>query len=159
VDAKWTRALNVPLEVMGTRVMAETDLYAPLPYRVRDALRRGDLTFDQFAILAYLTGAADHRSHEITVTVGSLADGLQWPHSDDKLRRDLKAVKDGGWIDYEVRERQRRPYVIRLTGALRRPSTVATAARDTPPMRQSTDALRQSATSPFVIPEAVSTPS
>jgi hypothetical protein len=139
--------------------MPETDIYATLPYRVHDALRRGDLSFEQFGILAYLTGAADYRSHEVTVTVGSLADGLQWPHSDDKLRRDLKAVKDGGWIDYEVRERQRRPYVIRVTGALRRTSSVATAAPDAPPVRQSTDAVRQSASSQSVIPEPVSSPS
>jgi hypothetical protein len=41
-----------------------------------------------------------------------------WPKSDDTLRRVLQALQSKGWIEFDVRQGQRRPYGIRLTGLL-----------------------------------------
>ncbi|HEY8777918.1 MAG TPA: hypothetical protein VIM23_03140 [Gaiellaceae bacterium] len=119
------------------------DLFAQLPLRLHEAVRRGELTFHQFGLVAYLVGAADYRTGELATTVAALADAIQWGRSDDTLRRDLQALKAAGWIDYSVQERQRRPYILKLVGALRDGTASATAASNDPSMRQTASPVRQ----------------
>lgn len=131
------------------RAQAEEDLWAKWPLRVTEALVSGDLTFDQHGIAAFLCAQADYRKHTFIATLSTIADGLQWRGSDDKLRRDLAVLRENGWIDYTVTERQRKPYLIRLTGLLvtshAEATAAATAAPAPPPVRQSTVGPRQSA--------------
>jgi len=126
------------------RDQADEDLWAKWPLRASEALVCGDLTFDQHGILAFLCAQADYRKHTFIGKLSAIADGLQWRGSDDKLRRDLAALREGGWIDYTVTERQRKPYLIRLKDLLVESHTEATAAPAPRPMRQSLVAPRQS---------------
>lgn len=103
---------------------SSVDRFAQVPYRVRDALKRRDLTFEEFGLLVYLITAADFQTREVVVTVRGVMEETGWRVSDDTVRRALAALKAAGWIDYDVHERQRGPYVICLTGAC----TGATAA-------------------------------
>jgi hypothetical protein len=48
--------------------------------------------------------------------VTSLAQRLVWEKHERTLKRALANLRDGGWIEYDVRAGQRRPYVVVLTG-------------------------------------------
>lgn len=100
------------------------ELFARVPFRVHAALRRGDLTLAGFAIVAFLA-EEDFSDGEAVYTLRALIDALQWPWSADTLWRELRRLRSGGWIEFESKPGQRRPYVFRLTAAAR----VADASR------------------------------
>jgi hypothetical protein len=88
---------------------------------VADALEAGAITFSQFAILCFLECRANHSGElecpEISVTLRELTDRCEWPWSIEKLRLDLHALKDAGWVSYEVSQGKRTKYRIRLEKA------------------------------------------
>jgi hypothetical protein len=107
------------------------DLFGRVPLRFFDALNRGEITFRQFAIGCALAIECFPRG-EAAHTVRALRDRLGYASSADSLREDLVALKPD-WIDFEVKERQRAPYVFRLTGL----AIASTAAGTEPRPRQS----------------------
>jgi hypothetical protein len=92
------------------------DLFGPVPLRFLDALHRWEVTYDQFALGAYLCAECYRHNGESIQTTMGLKNACQYPKSPDSLRHDLRALRTAGWIDYEMEERQRRPFTIRLTG-------------------------------------------
>lgn len=120
------------------------DLYAQVPQRVREALLLGDLSFVQLGIAVFLCLAADYRTRTYTGTLRTISDALQWERGLDKLGRDLAALRDDNWIDFEVSQGQRKPYVIRLTGLLVEGTSASTSAADPPSRAEVTSAQRKS---------------
>jgi len=116
----------------GNAPAGSVDLFAQVPKRVTKALLLGDLTFDQFGVAAFLCLAADYRTDTFTGTLGTIKDALQWGRSRDKLGRDLDALKARGWINFDVQQGQRKPYVIRLTGLLPEPTSATTSPATSP---------------------------
>lgn len=102
------------------------------PRRLLDALRAHRLTDTQGGLAMFLCGRADYTTGTYVGTLRMIIDEFNWKHGDDKLRRDLALLKREGWIDFDVRERQRKPWEIRLTGLLVRPSAASTAASTAP---------------------------
>jgi hypothetical protein len=99
--------------------------YFMVPHRVKEAQRHGVLTFDQFALVCRLCAAensqsvARKESHNGCVVVGSiskLAADIGWKR--DKTTRDLQALRDLGYLTFEVTQGKRGPLEIVLTGAL-----------------------------------------
>ena len=88
-----------------------------VPQRVLEAVKARDLRFRAFALLMFILGAVDFRSGRLTVTLRALADGCGWDLSLDWLRKTLGELRAQGWIDYESRPGQQRPYVITLRAA------------------------------------------
>lgn len=110
------------------------DFFGRVPLRFQEALRRGEISFEQFGIGAFLavecfmsaTGAA-------TYTLTGLREALAYRKQRDALRRNLEALRPA-WIEFDVRERQRKAITFRLTGlAVESP----TAASDDLSMPQS----------------------
>src|SRR5687768_11908791 len=99
--------------------MTLTDRFGAVPLRLLWALERGDVGLDEFAVGAYLVCKVDHETRELAVTVTSLAESLSWQKTERALKRALANLREGGWVTYDVRPGQRRPYVIRLTGLRR----------------------------------------
>lgn len=95
------------------------DLYVQVPRRFYDALARGEITGRQFRLGCHLAGAVHWKTGEVSLTLRALADGCDWTWSEDTLLRDLRALRPA-WIEFEVGQGQRRPYVFRLTGLRRR---------------------------------------
>lgn len=89
---------------------------------------RGELTFPQFALCAYLVLAKDDRD-EVATTLSGLAEAIGWPQSLDSLLRAAQALRNAGWLDYESKTGQRKPYVIRLTGLLVETSDTTSATK------------------------------
>jgi hypothetical protein len=95
--------------------MSTSDRFGALLLRFLWALERGNVGLDEFAVGAYLVCAADHETRELAATVTSLAERLSWAKHERTLKRALANLREGDWIDYDVRT-GRRPYVITLTG-------------------------------------------
>lgn len=93
---------------------AADDTWAKLPHEAGVAVERGELTLRQLALLAYLRLKADHRAHEVTCTLSVLAEQCHWSHSTSLLSKELTILRRGGWVHYESRPGQRRPYIIHL---------------------------------------------
>jgi len=91
--------------------------FAAIPYRATEALQRRDISFDGWGVLAYLIASANHKTEQWVGMRARLQDELGWEKSDDTLRRVLRALRDDGWIELDVAERQRKPLVITLTAA------------------------------------------
>jgi hypothetical protein len=119
-----------------------TDHFGAIPLRAHDALRRGDISFQAYGLLCFLICECYRQGDEAVYTLASLRDAAHWDKSIDTLRRELRNLKPD-WIDFEVIERQRKPYVIRLTDAMPRHfgKRAAKAGSETP---QPTAAVRQS---------------
>lgn len=101
------------------------------PKRLRDALERRELSAEGFLLLSYFQLAADDRGETVRKLRG-LSDSIGWEKSEDTLLRVLRALKSGGWIEFDPRAGQRRqPYVFRLTGA-RVLTSAPTSAPDPP---------------------------
>jgi hypothetical protein len=85
-----------------------------LPREVAEALRRGDLSFRQHGLLTYIIGSIDWSRGDYARTLAAFAADVDFPESDETLRTDLKALKDGGWIAFESKQGQRSAYHFRL---------------------------------------------
>jgi hypothetical protein len=94
-----------------------TETFFQVPHRVIQALNRGELTFPQFGLLCFLTGATDYRTREAVFSLRALQDGCRWDRGSDWLRKNLIELRELGWIQYDSRAGQQRPYVIRLRRA------------------------------------------
>lgn len=94
-----------------------TDLFARIPERIALKLRRGELTFDEHAVLVLLVQDADYRTSEVAHTLRAFADDWSWTKSPKQLGRVFYSLRDKhGEIAFEVDERQRGPWVIRIVG-------------------------------------------
>jgi hypothetical protein len=102
-----------------SRNVARDDLYFEVPRRFHDATRRGEVNGRQYLLGCYLAGEVHFQTGEVSLTLRALADGCDWQWSEDTLLRDLRALRPA-WIDFEVGQGQRQPYVFRLTGLRRR---------------------------------------
>jgi hypothetical protein len=93
--------------------------YGRIPYAVADALERGELSFSQYGILCFLECRANHklRPPQAVHSLAGLADALEWPWTNEKLRQDLHALKRDGWIDFESSAGKRSKYVLQLKRA------------------------------------------
>jgi hypothetical protein len=98
--------------------VAEHDWFFIVPLRFLHALERGDVNGRQFKVGCYLAGAIDYRTRELALSLRALAEGCDYGSSDDTLLRDIKAMRPT-WIEFEIGQGQRRPYVFRLTGLAR----------------------------------------
>jgi hypothetical protein len=133
---------------MATENVVSIEPYVRYPRRLLQAQDQGELTYDQLSLAEFLCGAADYRTGTLTATITELKRRMRRTRqSDDKIRRDLHALKAGKWIDFDVEERQRTPWVIRLTGLLVREieeapaaNSGASAAKSPPSLRQTTAA-------------------
>lgn len=94
-----------------------SEYFFRVPYRVLRALNRGDITFTQFGLLCFLVGAVDFRTGEAILSLRAIQDGCRWERSGDWLRKNLLALRESEWIDYDSKAGQQRPYVIRLRDA------------------------------------------
>lgn len=103
---------------MGEAVAEYRDLFGRVPLRLIDALKRREVTFDGFAIVAFFCSECWRSgNHEAIYTFAGLSDALDYPKSLDALSRHLKRLRPE-WIDFETKQGQRTPVVFRLTGAL-----------------------------------------
>jgi hypothetical protein len=90
-----------------------------IPRRFFDALARGDISGRQFQLGCYLAGAVDFRTGERALSLRSLGEEADYGPSEDTLLRDLKALRQD-WIEFDISQGRRKPYVFRLTGLKRR---------------------------------------
>src|SRR4051812_18988923 len=96
-----------------------SESFVPLPRRVNDEHERGRLSFDALGILEWMAAHADRRFDPPQIVVDSIAElhgRLAYPRSDRTLRRELDALKRGGWIDYETTQGDRQKKVFELLG-------------------------------------------
>jgi hypothetical protein len=133
--------------------MPDRDLFAQVPLRLCDALRRHEITIEEFGLVAFLAGECFRSGGTATYTVRGLMEAVGYQRSDDTLRRSLHRLRDDGWIEFDVAERQRTPLVFSLTGAGVRPKPDRppeeadyrkAAASEDAFVRQSQEAGRQS---------------
>lgn len=96
--------------------------------RALDALKARELSFRAFGLLAFLCGEADFRTGKVTMSLRAMSDTVGWDGTTDWLRKNLRLLRDGGWIAYESRPGQQKPYVITLTGA--KPASTSAPASD-----------------------------
>jgi hypothetical protein len=102
------------------------------------------ITYDQWALGTFVRDAADYRTQTLTITITELKALMhRTRRSDDSIRRDLHALKAGWWLDFDVKARQREPWVIRLTGLLVREAEEPSAANSGPSAANSPPSLRQ----------------
>lgn len=110
-------------EAASTAPLQETDTYTELdkssiadgraksfelfPRAVTDAKRMGELTFYDFGVLCYFIGDINWQTRVWKGSLGSLREHLEWPHSDDYLRKTLKKLRAERWIEYVIRSGER----------------------------------------------------
>jgi hypothetical protein len=105
--------------------------FGAVPKRLAEALFVGELTWDEFAVLAWLELNINYRvSPPIwRGTTRAMAEAMRWPHSAGHLRKVIRGLHVAGWIESTARPRSPKPYTIRLLrGATRRRDCGQTAA-------------------------------
>ena len=105
------------------RKVDREDLYVELPRRFHDATRRGEINGRQYLLGCFLAGEVHFKTGEVSLTLRALADSCDWQWSDRTLLRDLHVLRPA-WIEFQVGQGQRRPYVFSLTGLRRRETAV-----------------------------------
>src|SRR6266567_4745854 len=88
--------------------------FAMLPRYLAELLQRDELSFDQFALLAYLLAVSNYRTQTYSRTLRGLHDEMCWRKSESQLGKVLQELRDLGFIAYESKRGQRKPYLIRL---------------------------------------------
>jgi hypothetical protein len=126
--------------------------FDPVPAALLRALRNRLVSRDEFCALAYLYARATNRSARtwvVTITLAQLGEAIAWEHSAEWLRQMLVRLRSKGWIAYESRSGQRKPYDIRLLWELEvswrlQPSADAASSDpdDTPSWRLPSSSLR-----------------
>jgi hypothetical protein len=118
-----------------------------VPVRLLLAVERGELQWDDLAVLGYLH-LKSYEHGECAMTLAALLEMMGWDRKrEDTLGRILKGLRDSGWLDFESRRGQRKPYVFRLTGAAigtAGPDLRTTSAPDPPSRAEVTSAERRS---------------
>jgi hypothetical protein len=97
-------------------VVTERGKFARIPERVSQARERGDLSYDEHAVLVMLVEDMDYRNGEVVGTLRTLADRWGWKKTHQHLRNVLHALRDRDEIAFEVQERQKTPWVIYVVG-------------------------------------------
>lgn len=90
------------------------DRFGRVPYDFVVALEQGEIGLDEWAVGTFLLCRADWFRNRAIYTLRALADAIGWRKSTEALRQSLGQLRDGGWINYEVRKGMRSPYVISL---------------------------------------------
>lgn len=99
--------------------------FVRVPRRLFDAMQRGELSPTSFAVLAVLVDEADRLNGTAAFTLARLADRLSWEWGTEWLRRQLVGLRADGWIAYESKPGQRKPYRIELRRAALLTSTAS----------------------------------
>jgi hypothetical protein len=94
-----------------------SDRFARIPERVKLKRQRRELSFAEHAVLVSIVEDADYRTGEVVGTIRALADAWGWEMTPRHLRRVLLALRDEHHeIEFDVDERQRGPWRIRVVG-------------------------------------------
>jgi hypothetical protein len=100
---------------------AREDWYSRHPHRIVAAFERGDLDLYGFAVLSFFVQRIATPlcpNGEVAYTLDGLAEALRWQQDvgqgTEQLRRVLHALREGEWLDFDVRPGQRKPWVYRL---------------------------------------------
>jgi hypothetical protein len=88
--------------------------FARVPFDFLCALEKGEITFDQWAVGAFLVGRVDFVRNEASYTLRALADAIGWRKCPEALRLTLAALREGHWIRFESMQGKRSPYLISL---------------------------------------------
>jgi hypothetical protein len=90
--------------------------FATYPRRLNRALRRREITHDEYVILvAGLYARANRSTWIATLTLDQLFEAIAWEGSADWLYRRLRDLKRRGWIDYASQPgKKRHSYAIKL---------------------------------------------
>ena len=79
------------------------------------------MSFAGLGVVTFLIGECFRGQGRAIYGIGALREAMGFPQSRETLRKELRQLKSDGWIDFDVRERQRKPYVfelgLRLTSA------------------------------------------
>jgi hypothetical protein len=118
--------------------------FVPLPRRLGAHIRSGDLDEPRLALLCFLALEANYVTARVSIpSLRWLKDSYGARCDTKTLSRHLLRLEQAGLISILERplERQRRPYVVEITGGWRRDcesSAPATATNDPPLVSQST---------------------
>jgi hypothetical protein len=100
-------------------VSRATEPFGRLPNRLADELALGEITFWGFAIIAWLELRTNYRElmPSWIGTVRDLHRAMDWPHSEQHLAKELRELRAGGWISYDVKPGSRRAFHVFLERA------------------------------------------
>jgi hypothetical protein len=123
--------------------------------RLVDALMRGDISAVGFQIVAFLAAVCWRNDGFAIYRVDHLQRVLGFTKSRDTFIRELKRLRPE-WVDFELRERQRKPVTFTLTGGAVRtrrpvPPVGVSAAKEGKPAQQSSGAVRQTRERPSAL--------
>ena len=80
-------------------------------HRAAEAMKLGDLTFDEFGLLSFFSAAIEASDRDfIEGTLRELRLLLRLPLSDDALRRKVRRLADQGLIEVEISRRHGRAF-------------------------------------------------
>jgi hypothetical protein len=111
-----------------------SDLWVRVPVAFTQAFRNGDIHVGMFALGCYLADESFRNAHTnagvITVSLTHL--GGQFDVGAEAIRQWLHRLKDDGWITFDVRSGQRKPWQIELvrlatSNATSKPTSNATS--------------------------------
>lgn len=121
-----------------------SEYFFQLPLRLTDALKRGEISGTGLQIVTFLAAECWRNEDVALYEVGQLQRVLDFTRSRDSFLRELKGLRPK-WIEFELGARQRKAVEFRLTGAAVRTTGDAPGANHGTDLRQSSEALRQSA--------------
>ena len=90
-----------------------------------DAWRIGEVSTEERDLGLYVAFESDFRTGQVTRTLSEIGSGMRWTVSSDTVSRRLNALREAGFVAYDVTPRQRRAYVIRPTERLLRAGRLA----------------------------------
>jgi hypothetical protein len=101
---------------VGETLAQAKERFGRIPLRTYDALEEDSLDFGGFGLLCWLEGRANYGKNppQVIGTLARIKDAVGWPWSDEALRSKLASLKADGWIDFEMKQGSRAPYVIKL---------------------------------------------
>jgi hypothetical protein len=92
--------------------------FGDVPKRLADHLSAGELTWDEFAVLAWLELRVNYRvSPPIwRGTTRDLVAAMRWSHTPAYLSIVLRRLHTRGWIESTAKPRSPKPYTLRCCG-------------------------------------------
>jgi hypothetical protein len=102
--------------IAGTIAPRSVERFGRIPLRTYDALEEDELDFGGFGLVCWFEGRANYGKNppQLIGTLARIKDAVGWPWSDEALRSKLGSLKADGWIDFDMKQGSRAPYVIRL---------------------------------------------
>lgn len=93
--------------------------FGSVPKRLSEALYVGDLTWDEFGLLAWLICNVNYHLPDPLWrgTTKDLAESLRWEYTVKHLGKLLRRLHAGGWIESTAQPRSPRPFTIALRKA------------------------------------------